>query len=167
MITLTQKQAGFFALSGTLDESLKTSDVSSTILAGCAGLTTLHLDLFGIRGGNSSGLLHFINLLRSVPLALNISRVPVWMVWQFNMLYDLLSQHLWISSFEAEYTNPATQVGRTFLLEVEHDIPLRDDYSDFKAPQKQHEGEVFVPDFDETYLDFMVFLNSVRRDRKG
>ncbi len=140
-------QPGMIALEGSLDESADLSPML-TELQKHSKQDIISIDFSKLTRANSSGTFSWIRVMNQSGTRLRYLNMPVWLVEQFNLITDYFQNQSFAESFYAPFIGAKSKTNREIKLTVGVDFPLSKDYSQFKMPTIQIDGESFEMDFE-------------------
>jgi hypothetical protein len=147
------------ALEGVLDEEVNLDHLFEFLnQLKTRGLTPpVSLDFSKVPYANSSGIVTWLKFTRDAKICFKYVNAPVWLVNRFNMVKGYFPHDSFVDSFCVPYYAPKTQESCTFTLRLGKDIPILNDYSNFKIPNRIVDGKEYEIDFmPEKYLSFVV-----------
>jgi hypothetical protein len=155
---------------GILDEQTSEDHLRETLeKVKKAGIKPpLNLDFSKVTYANSAGVVIWLKFANKSGIAFKYINAPVWLVNQFNMISDYFVNQSFVETLSAPYFAPKSQDSIVFTLKVGKDIPILENYADFKMPNRAAEGKVYEIDFDPgRYFSFIsenyqLFKTSVR-----
>jgi len=116
----------------------------------------ISLDFSKVVRANSSGIVLWLRLVKSIHFPFKYVGVPVWLVEQFNMISGYLSDASFVESIEVPFFCPETEDTHNELFMVGKDIPLLKNYADFRLPDLKRGSQIYEMDCDpKTYFRFL------------
>ncbi|NBO38404.1 hypothetical protein EBU99_07450 [bacterium] len=157
---LVAREGRVVSLDGVLNEHVDLQSVEATILEASASAPAeggqVLLDLSKVQRANSSGLLQWLRMTKRLKCPLRYVKAPVWLVEQFNMIDEFFDGEISVESIYAHFYCPETDSSETHLLQIEKDVPLLDNFREFRLMVKSSDGGELEPDFDErSYFHFI------------
>ena len=149
---------GSLVFEGVLDEETLQADLTAAFnkVISEGAKPPLKVDFSKVSYCNSAGIIVWIRFLREVKVPFHYVNAPIWLINQFNMIRDALTNGSFVTSFQAPYYCQKTQESRNVLLEVGKDVPLQKDYSTYKAAHRVIDGKDYEPDYNpQRYFYFI------------
>lgn len=113
-------------------------------------------DFVGVRRANSLGMVRWNEFLSKIGEGIVYENAPQWLVEQFNFEVISLSNGSQVFSILAPFYCYLDGTHEVHCLEIGKDIPILDDYSQFRAHRTSRSGFILEPDFDSVeFLDFL------------
>jgi hypothetical protein len=116
----------------------------------------VNLDFSKVTYANSAGVVIWLKFIHQSGVPFKYVNAPVWLVNQFNMISDYFGNGSFVESIDAPFFAPKSQESRVFTLKLGTDVPVLDDYTTLRIPNKTADGKIFEIDFTpERYLSFI------------
>jgi len=91
-------------------------------------------------------------------------KVPRWLVEQFN-ISDFLNENCSVQSIEANFYCPQNDTHENVVLILNKDIPILEDYNDFKLVLKNKDGLDLEMDFEPS--EYFYFISAAAQKLRG
>jgi anti-anti-sigma regulatory factor len=118
---------------------------------------TILLDFSKVKRANSCGILTWYKSLEASKGKFVYTKVPRWLVEQFN-ISDFLNDHTTVDSIEAHFYCPQNDTHENMLLVIGKDIPILENYTNFNLTLKNKDGLDLEMDFDPH--EYFYFISS-------
>ena len=116
----------------------------------------LVLDLSKVERANSAGILVWLKFLMMIDIPYKYVQCPTWLVSQFNMIAGYFVNGGFVESIQAPFYNPENEFSKIITLKLGIDVPIQENYHEFKMPKRMIEGNEYEPDFDPNrYFSFI------------
>jgi anti-anti-sigma regulatory factor len=125
---------------------------------------TVYVNFSKVKRANSYGILTWYKMVESLSGKFVYINVPRWLVEQFNIT-DFLSENSTVQSIEANFYCPQNDTNENMLLVLNKDIPILEDYSNFKLILKNKDGLDLEMDFEPS--EYFYFISASYQKFKG
>lgn len=147
MSTISHKVEGqIVSFAGDLNESGTVEYFEQTISPLLKG-GTVRLDFSHVPRSNSTGIKYFFRYLNETKPDVLFVRVPFWLLEQFCMVKGLLDDGRKVHSLLLPFYSESTEKEVVQEVVFDKDIPVLDDYSDYKLDPLIIDGEEYHAEF--------------------
>jgi hypothetical protein len=149
---------GVLKFKGKLDEFVNPDDMIAVYNLHKEQLSgpNLTVDLSGVRSCNSMGIVIWIRFMNSVTKPFIYINAPIWLIYQFGMISDLLKLSSKVESLQVPFYCEETDTQHIEVLKIGTDIPRLEDYKNFEMAPIQREGHTYI--FDVVPAKYFAFL---------